>query len=715
MTDAAPDPASLGQLVQLVVAGTASDEELDQVRALLGRIDWPRIPGYHLLRVLGQGGMGVVYLAVEEATGRHVALKVPRDPFDLDRFLENAAQLVKLRDVDVVQIAATGRYKAGEVERPYLALEYCEGGSLADRLVGAGGTLPAEDAARLVERLARVVATVHGRGIVHRDITPANCLFHDGKVKLTDFDLARSLIPHVERTAAGVVLGTPGYIPPEALEPGRVVDDRQRDVYALGAVLYACLTGKPPHGGTDLASLKRFARLPPARPRDARPDVPSRLEAICLAAVHPEARLRYPTAQALADDLRRFLAGAAVRPPCETAVTWAWEFGRRRPVAFFGGLALVLVAVLAAGYLAWRSLDAGQRSRAAATDLAALEVGAIVREGPLAEQRARAEEQRRKVAGVQTFLDQGPHDAEVARRAADLAERFAAEVGRLDDALAQEARERNQRQRVERFHGRVTEARLAGSLPDPTRAFETFHLAAADDLLTRTFRDEYGVDVERDFDVAPVARRLRAEPNRAFLAAALIDWAFTRARRFSVIVEKEPLTGVLTAGHLLRTVERIRQLAVQVDLETPWHQQFHAELANPLLPPSRKFARLVEGADPDEVELPTLLTVAAYLSENNPDLAVTVLGRALERHRGDFWVRYYLARSYAWSPAEPDLANAIRHAEAACALQPNNPFALYALAAYLAAKGESAEANRLFDQAVALRPGLKAVRPALRP
>jgi serine/threonine-protein kinase len=272
----------------------------------------PRVPGYEVLGELGSGGMGVVYKARDARLKRLVALKMILSgpharPEERERFRREAEAVARLQHPNVVQI-----YEVGEQDgRPYLALEYVGGGSLAGRL--GGRPLPPDDAARLVRSLALAVHAAHLRGIVHRDLKPANVLLtEDGTPKVTDFGLAKRL-DEAGQTQTGAVLGTPNYMAPEqALGDSRAVGPHT-DVHALGAILYELLTGRPPfEGATLLETLDQVRSQDPPPPGRLRPGMPRDLETICRKCLEKEPARRYASAQALADDLGRYLDGQLI-------------------------------------------------------------------------------------------------------------------------------------------------------------------------------------------------------------------------------------------------------------------------------------------------------------------------------------------------------------------------------------------------------------------
>ncbi|HBI47004.1 MAG TPA: hypothetical protein DDY78_29745 [Planctomycetales bacterium] len=344
----------------------ASIEMNESSRARSGAsLALPMVPGYQILGELGRGGMGVVYKARHLKLNRVVALKMILSggyagATELSRFRSEAEVVARLQHPNIVQI-----YDLGEENGlPFLALEYLEGGSLAAKL--AGTPLEPREAARLTEALARGVHAAHEKGVIHRDLKPANVLLAaDGTPKIVDFGLAHQT--KSDLTSTGAVMGTPCYMAPEqALGLTRQIGPAT-DIYALGAVLYDLLTGRPPFkAATAAMTIQQVVREEPAPPRRLQPQTPRDLENVCLKCLHKAPNRRYPTAQALAEDLGRFLAGRPVLArPVGTGERLARWVRREPAAAGLTGTALLLVASLLGWVIyAWREAEAGRATEA---------------------------------------------------------------------------------------------------------------------------------------------------------------------------------------------------------------------------------------------------------------------------------------------------------------------------------------------------------------
>jgi WD40 repeat protein len=326
----------------------------------------PDIPGYEVQSKLGEGGMGAVWKAWHRTLARVVALKTAKAGEDPERFLTEARAMARLEHPLIVPV-----YEVGESGgRPFFAMEYLEGGSL-DRYL-AGDPLPPREAAGLVRTLAQAVAAAHRQGVIHRDLKPANVLLagtrEKGKgtsqqktaptssplplpfslvPKITDFGLAKLTTGGPGQTQSGIILGTPSYMSPEqAAGQGKTVGPAT-DIYALGAILYECLTGRPPFkADSTVLTIALVLSEDPVSPRHLQPGVPKDLETICLKCLHKEPAKRYPSADALAEDLRRFGAGVPITARPVGLAERGWRWCRRNPAvaSLLGVTALLLVA-----------------------------------------------------------------------------------------------------------------------------------------------------------------------------------------------------------------------------------------------------------------------------------------------------------------------------------------------------------------------------------
>jgi WD40 repeat protein len=326
------------------------------------------VAGYEIRGELGRGGMGVVYRAWQPGLRRHVALKMVlagthAGPDTLARFRTEGEAIARLQHPHIVQVYECGE----EAGRPFYALEYVEGGSLAQKL--ARGPLPVREAAELVETLARAIHFAHEKGIVHRDLKPANVMLQqDGTPKVTDFGLAKILADGTQHTASGAILGTPSYMAPEQAGQGGEVGPAC-DVYALGAILYELLTGRPPfRADTPMDTLQQVVKEEPVSPARLQPKVPRDLETITLKCLQKEPPGRYSSALELADDLGRFLRGEPVRARPLGRLARLGRWCRRNPAVAAAG-ALAVLALLAAvgvsvGFALYQARSAGELRQA---------------------------------------------------------------------------------------------------------------------------------------------------------------------------------------------------------------------------------------------------------------------------------------------------------------------------------------------------------------
>lgn len=312
----------------------------------------PELPRYEILAPLGEGATALVYRAFDSELKRTVALKVLRPRALLSdiarqRFRREAETAAGLSHPNLVAV-----YDVGEAEgRPYLVMELVEGRPL--NVILAAGEVSEQECARLVEEAARGVAVAHAHGIIHRDLKPGNILVTpDGQPKVGDFGLAHLMDSSVELTRTGSTLGTPLYMAPEQVEGHSKELTPKTDVYALGAVLYEGLVGRPPHPGESLLEVyQAVVHREPAAPRSIKPSLAPDLETIVLKAMEKDPARRYATALEFAEDLRRYRSGEPIlaRPAGAFGRAWRWVRGRR---AVLLPLAMGILAGLGAGFWA---------------------------------------------------------------------------------------------------------------------------------------------------------------------------------------------------------------------------------------------------------------------------------------------------------------------------------------------------------------------------
>jgi formylglycine-generating enzyme required for sulfatase activity len=347
-----------------------------------------RIGPYEVERELARGGMGAVYLARHVELDRRVALKLllaDAGQSAPERFAREAKALAGLSHPHIVTLYQAGEEGTGPSTRRWMALELMAGGSLQDRLQREGPLEP-RVAVGLLEPVARAIAAAHAHGLLHRDLKPANVLLDEtGRPKVTDFGIARWIDGRSQQlTATGAVVGTASYAPPEQVVGDEAVDARA-DVYGLGATLYALLAGRPPfEGGTFMETVTAIVTADPAPPSRHRPDVPPELDLLVLRCLEKKPADRYPTAEALADELGRWLRTEQVETQGPAPGRRLLRSARRKPLA----AALAAGSLLVAGALGrawttrapalapaptevvWVAPDDGARTRESSTEVA---------------------------------------------------------------------------------------------------------------------------------------------------------------------------------------------------------------------------------------------------------------------------------------------------------------------------------------------------------
>lgn len=300
---------------------------------------------FELLHEIGRGGMGVIWKARQKGLDRLVAIKMIlashlASDTQVDRFTAEAKTMARLHHPNIVGIHETGEVNG----QHYFVMEYIAGRSLAE--ANRSRRLEPEQAARQAATVAQAVAYLHSQGVVHRDLKPSNILLDEaGQPYVTDFGLVKMLDSSSHMTSTGVIVGTPAYMAPEQAAGRASQVGPLSDVYGLGAILYELLTGRPPfHEDNPLDTLVQVIESEPTRPRLLNPRIPRNLEMICLRCLEKAPEERYPSAQALADDLERYLNGEPVeaRPPGIWQKTRRWS--RREPAlaSHLGALAVCM-------------------------------------------------------------------------------------------------------------------------------------------------------------------------------------------------------------------------------------------------------------------------------------------------------------------------------------------------------------------------------------
>jgi tetratricopeptide (TPR) repeat protein len=603
------------------------------------------VSGYEILEEIGRGGMGVVYKARHRALKRLVALKmILAGPYAgaglLARFHAEAQAAARLQHPNLVQI-----YEVGEQDgRPYLVLEFVAGSSLDKKLNGT--PMPVQQAAQLVETLARAIDAAHQAGIIHRDLKPANVLLAaDGTPKITDFGLAKRMDKAAGDTLSGAVIGTPSYMAPEQASGQSKHIGPAADVYALGAMLYELLTGRPPfRAASPLDTLAQVRNDEPVSPRQLQSKTPRDLETICLKCLQKETQRRYASASGLADDLARFLRGESIRarpiPAWERGLNWA----RRRPAAA-ALWAVTVLAVVGALVAAWfhvqtqnqllkrefEQLTVERRHR----DQARTEVEDLVRAAQAARDSRDVKKEldllsrardKIKAEPAQDDLD-SQVQAKVQGRLAALA-KYQEFVERRNDALLH----------ATASNGYGLLANLAATKEQAQKALAVFGLAAAVDKppVPEPFftPDEWDALIADCYQLLLVlaeaeARTPQDDPRSARLQAEKARQALDRAATLGFRAHPLQAYHLRRAGYL----DQLRETA------QAWQEREQAK------------ARLPQGS------LDHFLLGEGYYKQGDAASAIREFEKALKSQPSHYWARYLLAVSYV-SLKQPALAKA---------------------------------------------------------
>ncbi|MBI3418442.1 MAG: protein kinase [Verrucomicrobia bacterium] len=312
---------------------------------------------YELLEEIARGGMGIVHKARQKSLDRIVAVKMllfgaRSSQETIQRFRIEAAAAASLQHPHIVAIHEVGFHDG----QHFFAMEYVAGCSLS--AIVKDGPLAPRRAANYLKAIAEAIQYAHEQGILHRDLKPSNVLIDPfDQPKVTDFGLAKRLETEIELTLSGQLLGSPNYMPPEQAAAKRGAVGKRSDVYALGAILYHLLTGRPPFVAPTVAeTLQEVFNTEPVSPRVLNPGVPPDLETICLKCLQKEPEKRYQTAAALAEELQRFLNDEPIFSRPVTRTERAWRWCRRKPViaTLAASLAVVFIVGSVGVLTQWR-------------------------------------------------------------------------------------------------------------------------------------------------------------------------------------------------------------------------------------------------------------------------------------------------------------------------------------------------------------------------
>jgi len=320
---------------------------------------------YQILGQIGQGGMGVVYRARQVSLNRLVALKMIRtgefaNEEEVARFRTETEAAANLDHPNIATV-----YEVGEHEgRRYYSMKLVDGGSLAELGPSSQvrGPKPIEWAVRLVATVARAVHYAHQRGILHRDLKPGNILIDsEGQPQVTDFGLAKRVASDSSTTMTGAIIGTASYMAPEQASGAKALTTAV-DIYSVGAILYELLTEQPPFcGATVLDTLMLVREREPTAPATLNPLVDRDLETICLKCLEKESQRRYDSAEALAEELDRWLRHEPIRARPVPLWVRVWMWSRRRPAIAGLGAVVLLVGLLGLAGILWQWSAARQR------------------------------------------------------------------------------------------------------------------------------------------------------------------------------------------------------------------------------------------------------------------------------------------------------------------------------------------------------------------
>jgi serine/threonine-protein kinase len=574
-----------GQLSALFPESVVSPETIPAATRPTGAL--PQLPGYEIEAVVGRGGMGVVYKGRHLQLNRPVAVKMLlagtcATAAERERFLREAEAAARLQHPHVVQVYDVGDHEG----RLYFTMEFVEGGTLAEKL--AGVPQAPRKAAELLATLSDAVRVAHDARIIHRDLKPSNILLTaDGTPKISDFGLARQLEQAAGLTLTGTPVGTPSYMSPEQARGESHALGPSVDIYALGALSYELLTGRPPfRGESSSATLRQVISHEPVPPKRLNASVPRDLETICLKCLQKDPRGRYASATDLRDDVLRFLRNEPIvaRPTSLPGRILRWT--RRNPMGAALLATSVLFTTILIAVLVWSAVKQARERDVIEGDL----------------------------QGISQFQEQGQWtDARVALQRAE-ARIIGGGPADLIERLSQARDDLDLVRELDRIH--LNRATSAGDLSYYKSKAEHQYLTAFEKSGLATEHEPAGV----------VAARVQASAVRLALVAALDDWAVCakdKSRRdwlLDIARQSEPDPR--------GWADRIRDPAT-------WDDRV-------------ALTRLAETVPVEGQSVSLLVTLAERLRDANI-VPTDFLKRVQEEHPADFWANIALGDAVLWA------------------------------------------------------------------
>jgi tetratricopeptide (TPR) repeat protein len=624
----------------------------------------PGVPGYEILEEIGRGSMGVVYKARQTGLGRLVALKMilagnHASRETLERFLAEARVAASLRHPNIVHVYEISQQQ----DCPFFSLEFVEGGTLADRLKGR--PQPLRQAAQFILTVARAIHVAHQNGIVDRDLKPANILLASvesrdshvqrmsaaleldpttdlGMPKITDFGLAKQLHADLGQTESGVILGTPSYMAPEQAEGKSHEVGPAADIYALGAILYEMLTGRPPFTAQSrMETVLLMFQTEPVPPSQLRLKMPHDLETICLKCLRKEPHRRYASAEELVDDLQCFLSGEPIRarpvPLHERAWKWVW----RRPALATMAACAVLAVLSLLGLILWQQVDLRDQ------------LGQALQEERAARQAQEDAGERERLGQLRDRLKDLLHAGEAALAAKDwhkaqleltrAKDQAAGEAGlaewppRIEQLLQQATRQRLDDERLEKFLQCRDDALLQATLftgDDLTAALRETEAAARKALAL------FGVTA--DVTAGPVVDSpYYTDQQKTEIVAMCYELLMVLAEAVAQAPPEHPPGDPGRKGEeALCILERAAQLGITTQAYHRRRAQYLAQAGQHAA--AEEESRRAAALQPSSV-LDHFLAGQEQYRQGNTRQAIRAFENVLQAQPDHFWASYHLA------------------------------------------------------------------------